>query len=63
MAWAYTIHKSQGLTLPAAVIDIGDQVFTGCVAYVALTRATNLEDLCDELVLEEMNNIRQRTRN
>ncbi len=44
-AWAVTIHKSQGLTLPAAVIDFGRGCFTSGQAYVALSRVKNLEGL------------------
>lgn len=44
-AWAVTIHKSQGLTLPAAVIDFGRGCFTSGQAYVALSRVKNLNGL------------------
>ena len=38
-----TIHKSQGLTLEKAVIDIGDRdIGTGCT-YVALSRVKTLQ--------------------
>ena len=37
-AWAITIHKSQGLTLPKAWIDIGKSEKTPGVSYVALSR-------------------------
>ena len=40
-----TIHKSQGLTLENAVIDIGDRdIATGCT-FVALSRLKTLEGL------------------
>ena len=38
LAWAITIHKSQGLTLPKAWIDIGKSEKTPGVSYVALSR-------------------------
>lgn len=43
-AWAITIHKSQGLTLDSAIIDISDIHQPGQV-YVALSRVKNIEDL------------------
>jgi len=44
LAWAITIHKSQGLTFEKAVIDVGKAFAPGQV-YVALSRCTNLEGL------------------
>lgn len=44
-AWAVTIHKSQGLTLPSAVINFGNGCFTSGQAYVALSRVKNLNGL------------------
>ena len=37
-AWALTIHKSKGLTLPKAWIDIGKSERTAGVSYVAISR-------------------------
>ena len=36
LAWALTIHKSQGLTLPQAWVDIGKSEQTLGITYVAL---------------------------
>ena len=45
LAYALTIHKSQGATLDSALIDIGPNIFEYGQAYVALSRAKNLDCL------------------
>ncbi len=44
MAWAITVHKSQGLTFDRAIIDVG-QAFADGQVYVALSRLRSLEGL------------------
>jgi len=44
LAWAITIHKSQGLTFEKAIIDAGSSFAPGQV-YVALSRMTGLEGM------------------
>ena len=45
LAWAVTIHKSQGKSYDQAVIDLGPRSFAPGQTYVALSRITALEGL------------------
>jgi len=51
LAWAVTIHKMQGATIPNAtlILNLGSHIFSPCQAYVALSRACSL----DQVVLED----------
>lgn len=44
LAWAITIHKSQGMSLDSAEIDLGD-AFTPAMGYVALSRVRSIHGL------------------
>ena len=71
LAWAITVHKSQGLTFSRVVSDFTGGVFAGGQAYVALSRCTSLEGIqlkkpinrADIFVRQEIVNFAQRFNN
>ena len=48
LCWGKTIHKSQGLTLPNAIIYIGAKENVAGLVYVAISRVGKLSDLIIE---------------
>ncbi|MBP9692516.1 MAG: AAA family ATPase [Alphaproteobacteria bacterium] len=73
LAWALTIHKSQGKTFQKLILDIGSGAFMSGQVYVALSRCTSLEGLVlkkpihvrhiwsDQEVVSFVNNLKRHT--
>jgi ATP-dependent DNA helicase PIF1 len=57
LSWAMTIHKSQGMSLDHAQMDLGNQIFADGQSYVGLSRVKSLEGL----YLSAFNPLRIRT--
>jgi ATP-dependent DNA helicase PIF1 len=45
VAYAVTIHKSQGMTLNKAVVELGDYDFTRGLTFVAISRVRRIRDI------------------
>lgn len=71
LAWAITIHKSQGLTFDNVIIDMGDGAFSAGHTYVALSRCKTFEGIklktqikpSDIIVREEVIRLSQNSNN
>ena len=58
LAWAVTVHKSQGLTLDMAVIDIGEKNFSTVLSFVALSYVRKLQDcLIKQFTFDRLKNL------
>jgi ATP-dependent exoDNAse (exonuclease V) alpha subunit len=55
LAWAVTIHKSQGMTFEKAIIDIGKGTFSHGQLYVALSRCTTMNGLILKKTIHKKN--------
>lgn len=53
LAWALTVHKSQGLTFNKIVVDFSGGAFSSGQTYVALSRCTSLEGITLSQMLSE----------
>jgi len=69
-AFALTVHKTQGLTLPHATISLDEQMFANGQTYVAMSRAKSWQNLeirsfdpnaikVDNEMLTELNRLQQ----
>lgn len=45
LAWAITIHKSQGMTFEKMILDLGNGIFSDGQLYVALSRVKSIDGL------------------
>jgi ATP-dependent DNA helicase PIF1 len=45
LGWALTIHSSQGMTLDALEIDLGESIFACGQAYTGLSRVRNFKSV------------------
>jgi hypothetical protein len=53
LAWAVTVHKSQGLTLPKIKLGLGKKEFSTGLTFVALSRVKALDDASDIMFVDQ----------
>ena len=60
LSWAITIHKSQGLTLQTAWIDLGKSEKVASISYVAISRVRTLDScVIEPMSYERLQNIKE----
>ena len=60
LVWAITIHKSQGLTLPKAWIDIGHTEKTAGISYVTISRVRTLSNcIIEPMTFERLTSLKR----
>lgn len=62
LAWAMSIHKSQGITVDLARVDLGDRIFGDGMIYVALSRCRSLEGLQIDSINWNLVNVSRRVK-
>ena len=63
LAWAITVHKSQGLTMQEATIDLGKKEFAAGLSFVAKSRVCALENIIfTPFSLERLQRVKTSTR-
>ena len=63
LAWAITVHKSQGLTMQEATIDLGKKEFAAGLSFVAISRVCALENIIfSPFSLERLQRVKTSTR-
>jgi hypothetical protein len=74
LAWAITIHKSQGLSLDSVFINLDESIFESGMSYVALSRAKKLSNIflidfkleslfCNDLAIKQYNELYSKSKN
>ena len=58
LCWAITIHKSQGLTLLNAWIDLGMQEKSAGLSYVAISTVKSLKAIVEPMLFERLTIVR-----
>lgn len=60
LAWAMTIHKSQGLTLPKVWVDIGKSESTAGISYEAISRVKTIStSIIEPMTFERLRSLKK----